>query len=91
MGSITEISNNSEWFIGSFFVIAKNYGGYRGIVNLKPLNLFIRYEHFKMEGLETVKSLIRKGDWIGKIERMLTVPCLFIVNTKNFCIFQGYE
>jgi hypothetical protein len=46
-------------------------------VNLKPLNKFIRYEHFKMENLETARFLLRKGDWMAKLDlkdAYLSVP-----------------
>ncbi len=75
--AIIEIDDDSSGFISSLFVIAKKSGGYRPIVNLKPLNSFVRYEHFKMEGLETVKSLVRKGDWLVKLDlkdAYLTIP-----------------
>jgi hypothetical protein len=36
--------------------------------NLKPLNKFIRYQHFKMENLESVRFLVRKGDWLAKVD-----------------------
>ena len=55
----------------------KKTGGHRPIVNLKPLNKFIVYEHFKMENLETVRFLVRKGDWFVKLDlkdAYLTVP-----------------
>ena len=46
---------------------AEKTGGFRPIVNLKPLNRFIKYEHFKMDGLETVRILVKKGDWFIKL------------------------
>ena len=33
----------------SLFVVPKKDGGNRPVVNLKPLNQYITYEHFKME------------------------------------------
>ena len=38
------------------------------IINLKHLNRFVKSEHFKMEGLHTVKSLLRRNDWMAKID-----------------------
>ncbi|KZR99751.1 Uncharacterized protein APZ42_004269, partial [Daphnia magna] len=38
---------------------------------------FIRYEHFKMENLESARFLLRKGDWMVKLDlkdAYLTVP-----------------
>ena len=67
--AITEITGNgSDGFISSFFCVSKRDGSWRPIVNLKPLNSFIRYEHFKMENLESVRFLARKGDWFVKVD-----------------------
>lgn len=67
-GAIIEISDESEGFVCSLFVIPKRMGGFRPIVNLKPLNKFIEYEHFKMENLQTVRFLLREGDWMVKLD-----------------------
>lgn len=34
-------------FVSSMFIIPKKTGGYRPIINLKRLNSFVHYEHFK--------------------------------------------
>lgn len=75
--AVVEVFDGSEGFVCSLFVIPKKSGGFRPIVNLKPLNSFIRYEHFKMEGLASVRFLVRKGDWMAKLDlkdAYLTVP-----------------
>jgi hypothetical protein len=64
-------------FISSIFTIPKKSGGFRPVINLKVLNNFIVYNHFKMEGLLTVKSIIQAKDWLAKIDltdAYLTVP-----------------
>ena len=64
-------------FIRSLFVITKKGGGQRPVINLKPLNCFIRYEHFKMESIHILKGLLKKGDYMVKIDlkdAYLTVP-----------------
>ncbi|KZR96891.1 Uncharacterized protein APZ42_008524, partial [Daphnia magna] len=75
--AIEEITEGSAGFICSFFCVPKKMEGFRSIVNLKPLNKFIKYEHFKMEDLETVLFLVRKGGWFIKLDlkdAYLTVP-----------------
>ncbi|XP_057365008.1 uncharacterized protein LOC130685703 [Daphnia carinata] len=75
--AIREITDGSEGFVCSLFVIPKKSGGFRPIINLKPLNQFIRYEHFKMENLESARFLLPKGDWMVKLDlkdAYLTVP-----------------
>lgn len=38
------------------------------ILNPKSLNRFVRYEHFKMEDIRSVKDLINKGDYMCKLD-----------------------
>lgn len=67
--AISEVTDGSSGFVCSFFCIKKKQPGqFRPIVNLKPLNKFIRYQHFKMENLESVRFLVRKGDWLAKVD-----------------------
>ncbi len=70
--SIVEVEDDSIKFVCSFFCIPKKAGGFRPIVNLKPVNHFIRYEHFQMESLETVRFLVREGDWFVKLDPSLS-------------------
>ncbi|XP_046573530.1 uncharacterized protein LOC124281640 [Haliotis rubra] len=43
-------------------------GGQRPIINLKALNAHIPYKHFKLEGLHLLRDLIRKGDYLCKLD-----------------------
>jgi ribonuclease HI len=64
-------------FVSGLFVIPKRTGGYRPIVNLKNLNRYIEYHHFKMEGVQILKDTIRPLDFFTKIDlkdAYLTVP-----------------
>jgi hypothetical protein len=65
---MTAVEKDSVGFICNFFCIPKKTRGFRPIVNLKPVNHFIRYEHFNMESFETVWFLVRKGDWFVKLD-----------------------
>lgn len=67
-GAIEEIHENSAWFLSNIFLRPKKDGSLRPVFNLKILNGFIRYEHFKMEGIATAINLIQEGDWMGKID-----------------------
>ena len=64
-------------FVSFLFVVPRKDGGHRPVINLKPLNSFIPYEHFKMESIHMLKDLLRKGDYMVKIDlkdAYLTVP-----------------
>ena len=38
------------------------------VINLKGLNSFLQYTHFKMEGNHLLRDLVQPGDWLGKID-----------------------
>jgi hypothetical protein len=77
-GAISQVEPIKGQFIANIFTVAKKDTiDKRTIINLKPLNKFITYKHFKMEGLHMVKDLLRLGDRAVKIDlsdAYLTVP-----------------
>ena len=73
-------------------------GGGRNLpcINLKALNNFIPYKHFKMEGLHCLKYLLEKNDLLCKIylkDAYLSVPpCLSSRKLVTFaCLGNLYE
>ena len=40
----------------------------RPVINLKRLNEWVITEHFKMEGIPTLKDILRSGDWFVKVD-----------------------
>ena len=67
-GAIKEVTDGSKGFVSSFFCVPKKVEGDRPIANMKGLNACIRYEHFKMESLDSVRYLIQQGDWLVKLD-----------------------
>jgi hypothetical protein len=57
-GAIEEMDLNTPCFVSRFFLIPKKNGKIRPIIDLRRLNQFVKYYHFKMEGIELVKSLV---------------------------------
>ena len=55
-------------FISNIFVIPKKLKGFRPVINLKYLNEFLVFHHFKMEGLHMLNSLVNKGDFFVKLD-----------------------
>jgi hypothetical protein len=77
--AIHPVQSPEAGFISSIFVVPKKDGGNRSVVNLKPLNQFLGYEHFKMEGIHMLRDLLKKEDFLVKIDlkdAYLTVPIL---------------
>ena len=67
-GAIREAIPKGDQFLSNVFVTPKGEGQFRPIINLKKLNEFVPYHHFKMEGLKDVKHLLKRGDWMCKID-----------------------
>ena len=46
----------------------KKEGQHRPVVNLRPLNRFVKAEYFKMEGMHNVRDLLQEGDWMTRLD-----------------------
>ena len=55
-------------FLSNLFLVPKKDGGKRPVINLKGLNQFVRIENFKMEGLHTLRDLVKRRDWMTKVD-----------------------
>lgn len=63
--------------LSSVFLVQKPNNTYRTIFNMKLLNTLIQYEHFKMDTLDTAKSLLRKNWFLSSVDlrdAYFTVP-----------------
>ena len=62
-------SDTQDGLWSTFFPVPKKgTDKMRGCVDLRCTNECIKYEHFKMEGLHTVAQLLRRNDYITKID-----------------------
>ena len=55
-------------FISNVFLRSKRDGSFRMILNLKELNNFVSYHHFKMESINTCTQLMRPGCFMASID-----------------------
>jgi len=67
-GAILPQMHNSGGFYSSLFLVPKKNGQMRPIINLKQLNQWVETPHFKMEGISTLRDLLRAGDWMVKVD-----------------------
>ncbi|KHJ94801.1 reverse transcriptase [Oesophagostomum dentatum] len=67
-GAIAKARKGSPVWISTMFPIPKKDGTWRPIINLKPLNQFLKVPHFKMEGLHLVPEIVKQGDYCAKID-----------------------
>ena len=80
MGVIEPCQNTAPQFISTLFLRNKKDGSVRPIINLKHLNQFTEYQHFKMEGIPALIDTIQERDFMYKIDlsnAYWTVPLHF--------------
>ena len=67
--NIIVLANHSDGeFISQIFPRDKKSGDVRIVLNLSRLNEVVKYEHFKMEGLDHALSLMTNGCFFGSID-----------------------
>ena len=64
-GVIKEVCHESIEYVSPIFITRKSDGGTRFILNLKQLNEYIEFKHFKMISLQDVLHLITTGCYNG--------------------------
>ena len=68
-GVIVESTHSQGEFVSSIFLrLKKNGVDYRMILNLKELNKFIVYRHFKMDSLKKVTDLMTQGCYMTSVD-----------------------
>ena len=65
---IAQSTNESGEFISTIFVRPKQDGSFRLILNLKILNNYIEYHHFKMETLQSAINMMTEGCYMACID-----------------------
>ena len=68
MKVISEVDHHPNEFISPVFIVPKKDGEYRMISNLKELNQYIEYHHFKMDTFESVLKLVKPGCFFASID-----------------------
>ena len=66
--AIEEVKGHATGFYGHLFTRPKKDGSMRPVFNLKPLNRYVQYEHFKMENLPLATAMIEQGDQMGSVD-----------------------
>ena len=66
--AIRQVSTMKGELLSNLFLVKKRNGGQRPVINLKHLNAFIPYNHFKMEGLQNLRYSLQEGDYICKLD-----------------------
>lgn len=80
LGIIEKTSHSKDEFVSQIFYRPKKSGGTRIILNLKPLNRNVQYEHFKMEHLNSALNLMTKDCYMASID---LADAYYSVNIHN--------
>ena len=67
-GAVKVVQPQDDQFTSTLFLVEKDNGEFRPVINLRALNRFLGKESFKMEGLQVVRSLLQKGDFMMKLD-----------------------
>ena len=67
-GAIRLAIPKEDQILSNIFLRPKITGGDRPVLNLRELNQFIPYQHFKMEGLKDLKTIVNQGNLFRKID-----------------------
>ena len=74
------VSHNKRFFHKQYiFLVPKKGGEHRPVINLEDLNVFLRYKHFKMEGIHLLKDILVRND-LKNIEKMLVRTTSLLLN-----------
>lgn len=67
-GVIQQSKHETGEFISSVFLRPKRDGSYRMILNLKSLNQYVVYHHFKMDTIWTAVAMMKPGCYMASID-----------------------
>ncbi|XP_065195411.1 uncharacterized protein LOC135826738 [Sycon ciliatum] len=67
-GALEEVPPGTPGFLSPLFVVPKKNGKMRPVADLRELNQFVQYHHFKMEGIATLRELLIKNDFMVKVD-----------------------
>ena len=65
---IRETTHESTEFVSPIFIVKKPDGGTRLILNLKELNEFVKYEHFKMDDIKIIINMVIRNCFMATID-----------------------
>ena len=67
-GAIRLSSTEKDQFISNIFLVKKKNGKYRPVINLKKLNDFVEYNHFKQETLDYILKSVKKNSYFTSLD-----------------------
>ena len=60
-GAVEHVCPQKDQSLSNIFIVKKKDRGNRPVIKLKELNQYIPFLHFKMESLQSLKTLLQKN------------------------------
>ena len=80
--------NDDDEFISNIFVRPKKNGKFRVILNLKQVNEFIEYHHFKMETFKTALNCVSRNCFFASVDLQdAYYSCKVMENDRKYLRF----
>ena len=91
LGVIIKVDQSDNLVISPIFLREKKDGGYRMVLNLKKLNNYIPYIHFKMETFELALNMITSNMFLASVDLRHAYYSVKIAEEqrKYFCFVWG--
>ena len=68
-GAIEEVRDSSSVaFYSRLFIVAKKTGGWRPIIDLSHLNLYLDFPTFRMETTQSIRNSLQVGQWTTSLD-----------------------
>ena len=62
------LNTDSPGFYNRLFVVPKESGGWRPVIDLSEVNRYLRVPRFKMETANSIRHSLRRGEWVVSID-----------------------
>jgi hypothetical protein len=85
-GAIKEVDSVEDQLISNLFKVPQKDGSFRPVVNLKKMNLFVEYHHFKQENLSIGLDIIQKNDYLTSMDLTDAYFSISINNEFKKCL-----
>lgn len=82
-----EVEQASDKFLLPIFVRPKKNGEYRVVLNLKDLNEYVLYQHFKMDTFQQALTLITKGTYMASVDLRHAISVKFADEHQKYLCF----
>ena len=67
-GAVEQVRSQKDQFLSNIFIVKKKDGGSRSVISLNELNQYIPLLHFKIESLQSLKTLLQKSEYMCKLD-----------------------